>query len=109
MAPSRSRLAEVSFEPSVAVVIASAVALDALCRRSERRTTAEIVVVAGVVAALFSPVDRLAADRQAMLPYEPAIASLEVAARVRLRTPLPVESLQHPLSVYGELLAEVGR
>jgi hypothetical protein len=55
------------------------------------------------------PVDRLTADQQAMLPFEPAMASIEAAAQVRLRTPLPVESLQHPLSVYGELLAQVGR
>jgi transposase len=55
------------------------------------------------------PVDRLEEDQKAMLPYEPALAPLEAAARVRLRTPLPVESLQHPLSVYGELLAEVVR
>lgn len=53
------------------------------------------------------PLDRLAADQQAMLPYEAALAPLEAAACVRLRTPLPVESLQHPLSVYGALLAEV--
>jgi transposase len=50
------------------------------------------------------PVDRLEVDQKAMLPYEPAMAPIEAAARVRLRTPLPVESLQHPLSVYGELL-----
>lgn len=55
------------------------------------------------------PVDRLAADQQAMLPFEPPMAPIEAAAKVRLRTPLPVESLQHPLSVYGELLAEVAR
>lgn len=55
------------------------------------------------------PVDRLEADQQAMLPFEPAMARIEATARVRLRTPLPVESLQHPLSVYGELLAEVVR
>lgn len=55
------------------------------------------------------PVDRLAADQQAMLPFEPVMAPIEAAAKVRLRTPLPVESLQHPLSVYGELLAEVAR
>lgn len=53
------------------------------------------------------PLDRLAAEQQAMLPYEAALVPLETAARVRLRTPLPVESLQHPLSVYGALLAEV--
>jgi transposase len=55
------------------------------------------------------PVDRLPADQQAMLPFEPPVAPLEAAAKARLRTPLPVESLQHPLSVYGELLAEVAR
>jgi transposase len=55
------------------------------------------------------PVDRLEADQRAMLPFEPAMAPIEAAARVRLRTPLPVESLQHPLSVYSELLAEVAR
>jgi transposase len=55
------------------------------------------------------PVDRLEADQKAMLPFEPAMAPIEAAAKARLRTPLPVESLQHPLSVYGELLAEVAR
>jgi transposase len=55
------------------------------------------------------PMDRLAADQAAMLSYEPALAPIEAAARLRLRTALPVESLQHPLSVYGELLAEVAR
>jgi transposase len=55
------------------------------------------------------PVDRLQEDQESMLPFEPAMARLEVAAKARLRTPLPVESLQHPLSVYGELLAEVVR
>lgn len=55
------------------------------------------------------PADRLGADQQAMLPFEPAMVPLEAAARARLHTPLPVESLQHPLSVYGELLAEVAR
>lgn len=55
------------------------------------------------------PVDRLEADQRAMLPFEAAIMSIGAAAKLRLRTPLPVESLQHPLSVYGELLAEVAR
>jgi transposase len=50
------------------------------------------------------PIDRLAADQEAMLPFEPAMATVESAARARLRVPVPVESLQHPLSVYGELL-----
>jgi transposase len=55
------------------------------------------------------PVDRLEADQRGMLPFEPASVSIGAAAKLRLRTPLPVESLQHPLSVYGELLAEVAR
>ncbi len=50
------------------------------------------------------PVDRLEADQQTMLPYEPTMAPIEAAARARLRTPMPLESLQHPLSVYSELL-----
>lgn len=50
------------------------------------------------------PIDRLAIEQAALEPYEPALAPLEAAARLRLRSPLPVESLQHPLSVYGELL-----
>jgi len=54
------------------------------------------------------PLDRLPAEQARMLPYEPALVPLEPAAAVRVCTPLPVESLQHPLSVYGELLnAEV--
>lgn len=55
------------------------------------------------------PLDRLEADQRAMLPYEPIMAPIEAAAELRLRTPLPVESLQHPLSVYGELLAGAAR
>jgi transposase len=55
------------------------------------------------------PIDRFEADQLAMLPFEPAMAPIEAAARLRLKSPLPVESLQHPLSVYGELLAEVAR
>ena len=50
------------------------------------------------------PLDRLAAEQERMLPYEPRLVSLEAAARVRLHTPLPIESLQHPLSVYAELV-----
>ena len=50
------------------------------------------------------PLDRLAIEQQLMLPYEPALAPLEVAAGMRVHTPLPLESLQHPLSVYSELL-----
>jgi hypothetical protein len=41
-----------------------------------------------------------------MLPYEPAVGSPEAAAELRLQRALPTESLQHPLSIYGELLAE---
>jgi transposase len=51
------------------------------------------------------PLARLAAEQARMLPYEPALAPLDPAAGVRVSTPLPVESLQHPLSVYGELLS----
>jgi transposase len=53
------------------------------------------------------PLDRLVAEQERFLPYEPALVSLDVAAGVRVKAPLPVESLQHPLSVYSELLAEV--
>ena len=51
------------------------------------------------------PVDRLAAELTHMLPYDPALLPTSVKAPVRLRTPVPMESLQHPLSVYAELLA----
>ena len=51
------------------------------------------------------PLDRLPAEQVVLLPYEPGLVSLEAAGGVRLHTPLPVESLQHPLSVYSELLA----
>ena len=51
------------------------------------------------------PVDRLPAEHAGMLPYAPAMAIVEGAgAGVRLDTALPVESLQHPLSIYSELL-----
>lgn len=53
------------------------------------------------------PVDRLAAEQAAMLPYEPPRDRIEAASRERLKAPLPIESLQHPLSVYGELLEGV--
>jgi hypothetical protein len=51
------------------------------------------------------PLDRLVAEQRVLLPYEPSLASLDAVAGMRLHTPLPVESLQHPLAVYGELLA----
>ena len=52
------------------------------------------------------PVDRLPVEQQRMLPYESTL--IEAPAVVRTHVPLPVESLQHPLSVYAELLqAEV--
>jgi transposase len=50
------------------------------------------------------PLDRLVVEQAVLLAYEPALATLDAAAGMRLHTPLPVESLQHPLSVYGELL-----
>lgn len=50
------------------------------------------------------PIDRLSVEQQAMLPFEPALAGVESVSAPRLRTPPPVESLQHPLSVYAELL-----
>jgi transposase len=53
------------------------------------------------------PVDRLAAEQRAMLAFEPSMTMMPTAQPLRLRMPLPVESLQHPLSVYGELLTEV--
>ena len=46
------------------------------------------------------PAVRLAEERAVMLPAP----ALEAAARVRQRVALPVESLQHPLSVYDALL-----
>ncbi len=51
------------------------------------------------------PLDRLAVEQPLMLPYETSLVPLEVAAGVRLHVPLPVESLQHPLSVYAELMS----
>ena len=51
------------------------------------------------------PIDRLAAEQPLMLPYGTGWVSVDAAAGIRLQTPLPVESLQHPLSVYGELLS----
>lgn len=52
------------------------------------------------------PLDRLPVEQQRMLPYESTL--IEAPAAHRARVPLPVESLQHPLSVYAELLqAEV--
>jgi transposase len=52
------------------------------------------------------PVDRLPSEQACMLPYEPAVGLPEAAAELRLQRALPTESLQHPLSIYGELLAE---
>ena len=52
------------------------------------------------------PLDQLQLEQQRMLPYEAAL--IEASAAPHAHVPLPVESLQHPLSVYGELLqAEV--
>jgi hypothetical protein len=52
------------------------------------------------------PLDRLKLEQQRMLPHEPTL--IEAPTTSRVNVPLPVESLQHPLSVYGELLqAEV--
>ena len=52
------------------------------------------------------PLDRLGLEQQHMLPYEPVLVDAPAVPRVHV--PLPVESLQHPLSVYAELLqAEV--
>ena len=48
------------------------------------------------------PDRRLAIERSALTPL-PAAIPLPVA--VQCRVPLPIESLQHPLSVYNELLA----
>ena len=52
------------------------------------------------------PTDRLGAEQARLLPYEPSLVALDTPAGQRLHTPLPVESLQHPLSVYSELLGE---
>ena len=51
------------------------------------------------------PIDRLAAEQPLMIAFEPNLVSVDAAAGSRLQAPLPVESLQHPLSVYGELLS----
>jgi transposase len=53
------------------------------------------------------PTERLGAEQARLLPYEPSLVAIDTAAGQRLQTPLPVESLQHPLSVYSELLGEV--
>jgi transposase len=53
----------------------------------------------------YRPMDRLAAEQALMLPYAPVLMSVDPAAALRVSTPLPVESLQHPLSIYGELLS----
>jgi hypothetical protein len=55
------------------------------------------------------PTDRLGAEQARLLPYEPSLVSLDTPAGQRLHTPLPVESLQHPLSVYSELLGDAGK
>jgi transposase len=52
------------------------------------------------------PIDRLSEEQARLLPYEPSLVALDTAAGQRLHTPLPVESLQHPLSVYSALLGE---
>ena len=51
------------------------------------------------------PLDRLPAEQALMLPHEPNLVPLDAAAAPRLHTPPPLESLQHPLSVYSELLS----
>jgi transposase len=49
------------------------------------------------------PVDRLLVERERLMPLPPAPPAIAPAAR-RSELPVPVESLQHPLSVYDELL-----
>jgi hypothetical protein len=48
------------------------------------------------------PVDRLREEQQHLEPYAAAPARVVPARR---RAPVPVESLQHPLSTYNELAA----
>jgi len=51
----------------------------------------------------FRPVDRLPGDQAKMLPYAAAPSSLDTVRPAGISVPVPVESLQHPLSVYAEL------
>ncbi len=49
------------------------------------------------------PAERLAEERAVMLPAP----ALKAPRRSATRVAMPVESLQHPLAVYDELLLEV--
>jgi transposase len=49
------------------------------------------------------PVDRLLVERDQLMPLPPAQPGIALPAR-RSELPVPVESLQHPLSLYDELL-----
>ena len=49
------------------------------------------------------PVDRFRLERDHLLPYEGTVVALGPIAR---STPMPIESLQHPLSTYDALVVE---
>jgi hypothetical protein len=49
------------------------------------------------------PVDRLLVERDQLMPLPPTQPAMALPARQSER-PVPVESLQHPLSLYDELL-----
>lgn len=51
----------------------------------------------------FRPVDRLPRDQARMLPYAATTVGVGAARPAAARGPVPIESLQHPLSVYAEL------
>jgi hypothetical protein len=53
------------------------------------------------------PLARLPAEQVGMLPYDGSVAPALAAPGRRVARPLPVESLQHPLSVYADLLPQV--
>jgi hypothetical protein len=56
------------------------------------------------------PVDRFAIERQDLqpLPLPYGGSALKTPATAAIRVPMPIESLQHPLSVYELLAKDVG-
>lgn len=87
--------------PLVATVEASGLKLDAQMANMHVRRWLDEVANARVHATTKAvPAVRLAQERSVMLPAP----ALKATAMIAQRVALPIESLQHPLSVYDELL-----
>ena len=87
--------------PLAATVEASGLKLDvAIANRNVRRWLDDVANARVHATTKAVPAVRLAEERAVMLPAPALKASMKIAQRVAI----PTESLQHPLSVYDELL-----